>query len=258
MQCMGAEVPWTRATPSASPAPNCRQICKEIIEKKQNMVRGRGAGQDRGPWSRKELALRARQRTLRPMLYPSCVLLQGNIMKDSFFSYTNAVYSAGEGIKHTILDNVETASVRVTGGLDNVAGVKIPKFATYVVPGESKMDLAGEAGGQGVQGVPAPLHAGCAIESSPQLFWPRPSANSRLSSGLLHTGLGRGGQQLQNCRKAYQQAVEVLAALANLQTAFYTLDEALKVQSLLGRGSLVRGSNRWVCKCTAVLRWEAA
>jgi V-type H+-transporting ATPase subunit D len=43
------------------------------------------------------------------------------------------------------------------------------------------------------------------------------------------TGLGRGGQQLQNCRKAYVSAVEVLAALANLQTAFYTLDEALKV-----------------------------
>ncbi|KAJ9508837.1 hypothetical protein QJQ45_028151 [Haematococcus lacustris] len=122
-----------------------RGICKEIIEKKQNM---------------------------------------GNIMKDSFFSYTNAVYAAGEGIKHTVLDNVETASVRVAGGLDNVAGVKIPKFRTYVVPGDSKMDL---------------------------------------------TGLGRGGQQLQNCRKAYLQAVEVLATLANLQTAFYTLDAALKV-----------------------------
>lgn len=41
-------------------------------------------------------------------------------MKDSFFSYTNAVYAAGDGIKHTVLDNVETASVRVSGGLDNV------------------------------------------------------------------------------------------------------------------------------------------
>jgi hypothetical protein len=40
-------------------------------------------------------------------------LAQGNIMKDSFFSYTNAVYAAGEGIKHTILDNVESASIRV-------------------------------------------------------------------------------------------------------------------------------------------------
>jgi V-type H+-transporting ATPase subunit D len=64
-------------------------------------------------------------------------------MKDSFFSYTNAIYAAGEGVKHTVLDNVETASVRVAGGLDNVAGVKIPKFTTFVVPGDNKMDLTG-------------------------------------------------------------------------------------------------------------------
>ena len=84
-----------------------------------------------------------------------------------------------------VLDNVETASVRVAGGLDNVAGaclaphlckephhrssarrvtaahvdacpdyhplfdqpagVKIPKFSTFVVPGDSKMDLTGTA-----------------------------------------------------------------------------------------------------------------
>jgi hypothetical protein len=50
-----------------------------------------------------------------------------------------------------------------------------------------------------------------------------------LSVCTLLVGLGRGGQQLQNCRKSYQKAVEVLATLANLQTAFYTLDEALKV-----------------------------
>ncbi|KAF5839416.1 ATP synthase subunit D-domain-containing protein [Dunaliella salina] len=122
-----------------------RGICKEIMEKKANM---------------------------------------GSMLKDSFFSYTHAVYAAGDGVKHTIQDNVDTANVRVLGGLDNVAGVKIPQFETQVIPGDSKMDLA---------------------------------------------GLGRGGQQLQSCRKAYQKAVDVLATLANLQTAFYTLDEALKV-----------------------------
>lgn len=37
-----------------------------------------------------------------------------------------------------------SASVRVLGGLDNVAGVKIPQFETQVIPGDSKMDLAGE------------------------------------------------------------------------------------------------------------------
>lgn len=44
-----------------------RQILKEIIEKKEGM---------------------------------------GDIMKASFFSMTQAVYSGGEGIKYTIIDNV--------------------------------------------------------------------------------------------------------------------------------------------------------
>ncbi|PNH08805.1 V-type proton ATPase subunit D [Tetrabaena socialis] len=108
----------------------------------------------------------------------------GSTMKGSFFAYTEAQYAAGENIKHTIMDNVDTAVVKVRGELDNVAGVKIPRFESFVIPGETKMDL---------------------------------------------TGLGRGGQQLQNCRKAYLSAVELLVQLANLQTAFLTLDEALKV-----------------------------
>lgn len=45
---------------------------------------------------------------------------------------------------------------------------------------------------------------------------------------LLVAGLGKGGQQLQGCRKAYLQSIQLLVQLANLQTAFITLDEALK------------------------------
>lgn len=45
----------------------------------------------------------------------------------------------------------------------------------------------------------------------------------------LAAGLGRGGQQLQQCRQAYIKSIELLVALANLQTAFVTLDVALKV-----------------------------
>eukprot|EP00803_Ostreobium_quekettii_P009235 evm.model.scf_479.1 EVM.evm.TU.scf_479.1 scf_479:3578-6104(+) len=43
------------------------------------------------------------------------------------------------------------------------------------------------------------------------------------------TGLGSGGQKIQNCRKSFTGAVELLVELANLQTAFITLDDALKV-----------------------------
>jgi V-type H+-transporting ATPase subunit D len=41
--------------------------------------------------------------------------------------------------------------------------------------------------------------------------------------------LGKGGQQIQSCRKAYLSAIQLLVQLANLQTAFMTLDVALKV-----------------------------
>lgn len=45
----------------------------------------------------------------------------------------------------------------------------------------------------------------------------------------LPPGLGKGGQQIQSCRKAYLSAIQLLVQLANLQTAFMTLDTALKV-----------------------------
>lgn len=36
----------------------------------------------------------------------------GDTMKTSFFSMTEAKYAAGDSIKHTIFDNVETAQVQ--------------------------------------------------------------------------------------------------------------------------------------------------
>ena len=67
--------------------------------------------------------------------------------------------------------------------LDNVAGVKIPKFESVSQPGDTKMDL---------------------------------------------TGLGKGGQQIQSCRKAYISAIQLLVTLANLQTAFMTLPQVIQ------------------------------
>jgi V-type H+-transporting ATPase subunit D len=107
----------------------------------------------------------------------------GDAMKGSFFALAEAKYAGGDGVKHTVFDNVERASLKVYSSLDNVAGVKIPKFESASTPGDTKMDL---------------------------------------------TGLGKGGQQVQACRKAYVSAVQLLVQLANLQTAFVTLDEALK------------------------------
>ncbi|KAI7840564.1 hypothetical protein COHA_005718 [Chlorella ohadii] len=44
--------------------------------------------------------------------------------------------------------------------------------------------------------------------------------------GLI--GLGSGGKQIQECRKSFMSAIDLLVELASLQTAFLTLDEAIK------------------------------
>jgi H(+)-transporting ATP synthase subunit D len=58
-----------------------------------------------------------------------------------------------------------------------------------------------------------------------------PHCTIRLYQPTFHlpAGLGKGGQQIQGCRKAYLSAIQLLVQLANLQTAFMTLDVALKV-----------------------------
>ncbi|XP_050382204.1 V-type proton ATPase subunit D [Argentina anserina] len=75
----------------------------------------------------------------------------GDIMKTSSFALTEAKYVAGENIKHIVLENVNTASLKVRSKTENVAGVKLPKFE-YFTEGETKNDLTGLArGGQQVQ-----------------------------------------------------------------------------------------------------------
>lgn len=106
----------------------------------------------------------------------------GDILKEAAFAQTEAKYSAGE-YKYTVLDNVDQASVRVKASMDNVAGVKIPKFEEIITGTDSKMAL---------------------------------------------TGLSKGGKAIQGARKMYVDAIALLVELASLQTAFLTLDEAIK------------------------------
>ena len=108
----------------------------------------------------------------------------GTTMKQASFALTEAKYVAGEGVRHTVLDSVDKANVRVRAFTDNVAGVKLPRFEHHLVGADqSKSEM---------------------------------------------TGLGSGGKQVQQCKKAYLNAVEVLVELAGLQTAFLTLDLAIK------------------------------
>eukprot|EP00262_Sarcandra_glabra_P004473 TRINITY_DN1553_c0_g1_i1.p1 TRINITY_DN1553_c0_g1~~TRINITY_DN1553_c0_g1_i1.p1 ORF type:complete len:262 (-),score=26.31 TRINITY_DN1553_c0_g1_i1:119-904(-) len=75
----------------------------------------------------------------------------GEIMKASSFALTEAKYVAGENIKHVVLENVDSATLKVRSRQENIAGVKLPKFE-YFTEGETKNNLTGLArGGQQVQ-----------------------------------------------------------------------------------------------------------
>uniref|UniRef100_A0A0D6QZG9 V-type proton ATPase subunit D n=1 Tax=Araucaria cunninghamii TaxID=56994 RepID=A0A0D6QZG9_ARACU len=76
----------------------------------------------------------------------------GETMKASAFALTEAKYAAGENIKHIVLENVESASVKVRARQENIAGVKLPKFEYFTEEGQTKNDLTGLArGGQQIQ-----------------------------------------------------------------------------------------------------------
>ncbi|KAJ8565678.1 hypothetical protein K7X08_008254 [Anisodus acutangulus] len=75
----------------------------------------------------------------------------GDVMKNSSFALTEAKYSAGENIKHVVLENVQNATLKVRSRQENIAGVKLPKFEHFS-EGETKNNLTGLArGGQQVQ-----------------------------------------------------------------------------------------------------------
>ncbi|KAF3786932.1 V-type proton ATPase subunit D [Nymphaea thermarum] len=75
----------------------------------------------------------------------------GDIMKTSAFALTEAKYVAGDNVKHVVLENVRSATLKVRSRQENVAGVKLPRFE-YFSDGETKNDLTGLArGGQQIQ-----------------------------------------------------------------------------------------------------------
>jgi V-type H+-transporting ATPase subunit D len=67
----------------------------------------------------------------------------GDSMRQAAFMWTEAKYAAGDGIKHTVLDQVDQADVRVKAFSENVAGVKIPKFLSFREGRESRGELTG-------------------------------------------------------------------------------------------------------------------
>ena len=150
-------------------------------------------------------------------------LQMGGAMRGAAFALAQAKYSAGD-FRATVQDNVGAASCRVRSATDNVAGVKIPRFERAVAGGgggnasggASSLSLSSRPGSDATAG-PSPSGAGAGATAS--------------GGGVPRTdltGLGRGGQQVSLARAAFLDAVSLLVELASLQTAFVTLDAAIK------------------------------
>ncbi|EPZ35593.1 vacuolar ATP synthase subunit D [Rozella allomycis CSF55] len=74
----------------------------------------------------------------------------GKIMQTASFSLTEVSYSAGD-ISYLVRENVKTANFKVKTKTDNVSGVQLPMFESYV-DGVSAFELTGLGrGGQQVQ-----------------------------------------------------------------------------------------------------------
>ena len=149
-------------------------------------------------------------------------LAVGTSLREAAFSLTEARYAAGD-FGPTVQDGVGTAGVRIRAATDNVAGVRIPRFEQ--VDAASGLVVAGPSGGGGpvdAAGGGEGGGGGAAAAATASTTTPAPPTSSDL------TGLGRGGQAVGAARRSFLGADGLLVELASLQTAFITLDAAIK------------------------------
>lgn len=118
----------------------------------------------------------------------------GEESREAMLALALAKYAYGDSLQHTVIENVDDASLRVKMSPDNVAGVTIPVFSRH---GKGLQDDDGkDAAGKGA---------------------------------VTLAGLSKGGEQIQDARKSFADTLELLVKLASLQTSFIILDEAIKL-----------------------------
>ena len=139
----------------------------------------------------------------------------GAQFRGAFFALAQARYAAGDGLSATVRDGVGLAGVRVRSKTDNVAGVKVPVFHGASSAAAGGGDLGGGEGAAGRAG-----GAGGAGGEGP--------AGGRGGRAATTIGLGQGGAQVQQCGSVFRECLGVLVEIASLQSAFLTLDEAIK------------------------------
>ncbi|XP_066330328.1 V-type proton ATPase subunit D-like [Miscanthus floridulus] len=155
------------------------------------MVKARLAGATRGhALLKKSDALTVQFRAILKRIV-SAKDAMGDAMRAASLSLAEALYVAGTPLRHVVQQSVSgPARLRVRAHQDNIAGVRLPRFESFLANG------AASAGG-----------------------------GSRSAS---LAGLAGGGQQVAACRAAHARALEVLVELASLQTSFLTLDAAIR------------------------------
>lgn len=148
----------------------------------------------------------------------------GNESKDAMLALALAKYAFGEELKHVVIENVSTASMKVKMTEDNVAGVSIPVFSKLGGVNTNTANTAqdGAAPGEGGAGGATPSGG------DPGSSAPAPNG-SRAKGAVALAGLAQGGQQITDARNTFGGTLDLLVKLASLQTSFIILDEAIKL-----------------------------
>lgn len=131
----------------------------------------------------------------------------GEESREAMLSLALAKYAFGEELKHTVIENVDFATLRVRMNPDNVAGVTIPVFSK--IGGDADDELASSSVSRNSKSGASSL----------------PSTKGAVALA----GLSKGGQQIQDARESFAGTLDLLVQLASLQTSFIILDEAIKL-----------------------------
>jgi len=134
----------------------------------------------------------------------------GDLCREALISLAVAKYIVGEEFKVHILENVDKSSLKVSFHSENIAGVTIPLFDKVSMDQDSTEEYekdTNDGGGVSNQGL----------------------SNHQFHSFVSLSGLSKGGQQIATCSENFRKAADNLISLAELQTCFTLLDEAVKV-----------------------------
>lgn len=168
-------------------------------------IKLKGAQKGHSLLKRKSDALTSRFRQILQRIREA-KLLMGKTMRQAAFALAEVNFAAGD-ISYAVRERVTSAQLKVRARLENVSGVQLPTF---------------ECATEGSAGSTLPT-------SSTSAAGPNSSSSPPPSTEGATQWLGRGGQQVQKCREAFIKALQSLVELAGLQTAFFVLDETIRI-----------------------------